>query len=41
MEPFFGTLTQFLGLRKINILGLAQANKAMQLSAIAYNMKNI
>ncbi|WP_110358600.1 transposase [Arenibacter sp. ARW7G5Y1] len=39
VEPVFGTLTQFLGQRKINTLGLSQANKAMQLSAIAYNIK--
>ncbi|PXX21388.1 transposase [Arenibacter sp. ARW7G5Y1] len=39
VEPLFGTLTQFMGQRKINTLGLSQANKAMQLSAIAYNLK--
>ncbi|MFK5879843.1 MAG: transposase [Flavobacteriaceae bacterium] len=39
VEPVFGTLTQFLGLRKINTLGLKQANKVMHLSAIAYNLK--
>jgi hypothetical protein len=39
VEPVFGTLTQFMGLRKINTIGLAQANKVMQLSAIAYNLK--
>ena len=39
VEPFFGTLTQFLGLRKINTIGIKQANKVMQLSAIAYNLK--
>ena len=39
VEPVFGTLTQFMGLRKINTIGLAQANKAMHLSAIAYNLK--
>lgn len=39
VEPVFGTLTQFMGLRKINTLGLAQANKVMHLSAIAYNLK--
>nr|WP_246067775.1 transposase [Changchengzhania lutea] len=33
------TLTQFLGLRKINTLGIKQANKVMHLSAIAYNLK--
>ncbi|MFH6605072.1 transposase [Maribacter algicola] len=37
VEPVFGTLTQFMGLRKINTIGLAQANKVMHLSAIAYN----
>ncbi|WVK13907.1 transposase [Flavivirga abyssicola] len=39
VEPVFGTLTQFLGLRKINTLGIKQANKVMHLSAIAYNLK--
>ncbi|MFD2826604.1 transposase [Leeuwenhoekiella polynyae] len=39
VEPVFGTLTQFVGLRKINTIGLKQANKCMQLSAIAYNLK--
>ena len=39
VEPVFGTLTQFLGMRKVNTLGLKQANKCMHLSAIAYNLK--
>ena len=39
VEPVFGTLTQFMGLRKINTIGLDQANKVMHLSAIAYNLK--
>jgi len=39
VEPVFGTLTQFMGLRKINTLGIKQANKVMHLSAIAYNLK--
>ena len=39
VEPVFGTLTQFMGLRKINTIGVAQANKVMHLSAIAYNLK--
>ena len=39
VEPVFGTLTQFMGLRKINTIGLRQANKCMHLSAIAYNLK--
>ena len=40
VEPVFGTLTQFMGLRKINTIGIIQANKVMHLSAVAYNIKN-
>ncbi|MEO1010730.1 MAG: transposase [Bacteroidota bacterium] len=39
VEPVFGTLTQHMGLRKMNTIGLAQANKCMHLSAMAYNLK--
>ena len=39
VEPVFGTLTQFMGLNKVNGIGIKQANKCMQLSAIAYNLK--
>ena len=39
VEPVFGTLTQFMGMRKINTIGIKQANKVMHLSAIAYNLK--
>ena len=39
VEPVFGTLTQFLGLRKINTIGIKQANKVMHMAAIAYNLK--
>lgn len=39
VEPVFGTLTQFMGLRKINTIGIGQANKVMHLAAIAYNIK--
>ena len=39
VEPVFGTLTQFRGLRKINTIGIEQANKVMHLSAVAYNLK--
>ena len=39
VEPVFGALTQFMGLRKVNTIGLKQANKCMQLAAIAYNLK--
>lgn len=39
VEPVFGTLTQFMGLRKINTIGINGANNVMHLSAIAYNLK--
>ena len=39
VEPVFGTLTQFMGLRKVNTIGIQQATKVMQLSATAYNLK--
>jgi transposase len=39
VEPVFGTLTQFMGLRKISTIGIEQANKVMHLSAMAYNLK--
>ena len=39
VEPVFGTLTQYLGMRKVNTRGLAQASKVMLMAAIAYNLK--
>lgn len=39
VEPVFGTLKEYMGLRKINTLGIKQANKVMHLAAIAYNLK--
>ncbi len=39
VEPVFGTLTQFLGMRKVNTRGIAAANKCMLMSAVAYNLK--
>lgn len=39
VEPVFDTLTQFMGMRKINTLGISQANKVMMMSAMAYNLK--
>jgi hypothetical protein len=38
VEPVFGTLTQFMGLRKINTRGISNANKCMLLAAMAYNL---
>jgi hypothetical protein len=39
VEPVFGTLTQFMGLRKVNTKGIKQAQKVMLMSAVAYNIK--
>ena len=39
VEPVFGTLTQCMGLRKINTIGIRQANKVMHMAAIGYNLK--
>ena len=39
VEPVFGTLINFLGMRKLNARGLKNANKCMIMAAIAYNLK--
>lgn len=39
VEPVFGTLTQHMGLRKVNTIGIKQANKCMLMAAVAYNLK--
>lgn len=39
VEPVFGTLTQFMGMRKVNTIGIEQANKCMMMAGIAYNLK--
>lgn len=41
VEPVFGTLTQFMGLRKINTRGISNANKVMLLAGAAYNLKKL
>lgn len=39
VEPVFGSLTQYYGLRKIGVLGHAGAQKVMLMAAIAFNLK--
>lgn len=39
VEPVFGVLTQFLGMRKVNTKGINNANKQFLMAAIAYNLK--
>jgi transposase len=41
VEPVFGTLTQFMGMRKINTIGIKQANKVMLMAGAAYNLKKM
>lgn len=47
VEPVFGSLTQFFGMRKVNTIGIKQANKVMMIAcpaldagaAMTYNLK--
>jgi hypothetical protein len=39
VEPVFGTLIEYLGMRKMNTIGIRQANKNMLMAAVDYNLK--
>lgn len=39
VEPVFGTLTEFMAMRKVNTRGISNANKGMLIAAMAYNLK--
>lgn len=39
VEPVFGTLINHMGMRKMNTIGIRQANKNMLMAAVAYNLK--
>ena len=41
VEPVFGSLINFTGMRKINTRGIESANKVMLMAAIAYNLKKL
>ncbi|MBL4704626.1 MAG: transposase [Flavobacteriales bacterium] len=41
VEPVFETLTQFMGMRKVNTNGIQQANKVMLMAGAAYNLKKL
>lgn len=41
VEPVIGSLTSFFAMRKVNTIGIEQANKCMLMSAIAYNLKKM
>ena len=39
VEPVFGTMTNYLGTRKINTIGIRQTNKIMLIPAVAYKLR--
>jgi len=39
VEPVFGVLTQYLGMRKVTTKGIHNANKQFLMAAMAYNLK--
>jgi transposase len=41
VEPVIGTLVNYLGIKKVNSRGLAQANKCLTMAAVAYNLKKM
>lgn len=41
VEPVFGSLINYTGLKRINVKGLKQANKCMLMAAAAYNLKKL
>ena len=41
VEPVFGVLTQFMGMRKVYTKGIRNANKQMLMAAAAYNLKKL
>jgi transposase len=41
VEPVFGSLINYTGLKRISTKGLKQANKCMLMAAVAYNLKKL
>lgn len=41
VEPVIGTLTNFMALRKLNTIGLIQANKCVTMAGTAFNLKKL
>jgi transposase len=41
VEPVLGTLVNYLGMRKVNTIGIKQANKCVVMAALAYNLKKL
>jgi len=41
VEPVFGSLINYYGMRKVNVKGIKQADKVMLMAATAYNIKKL
>ncbi len=41
VEPVIGSLACYFGMRKVNTIGIRQANKCILMSAVAYNLKKM
>lgn len=41
VEPVIGTLVNQLGIKRVNVKGLWQANKCLTMAAVAYNLKKM
>ena len=41
VEPVLGTLINFLGMKRVNTIGIKQAGKCMLMAALAYNLKKL
>ncbi|MGI9528026.1 MAG: transposase [Weeksellaceae bacterium] len=41
VEPVFGTLTNYLGMSKVNTRGIKQANKCMLMAGAVFNLKKL
>ena len=41
VEPIIGNLIEYLGMRKVNTIGIKLANKCMLMAGIAYNLKKL
>jgi len=41
VEPVIGNLVEYLGMRKVNTIGIKLANKCMIMAGIAYNLKKL
>jgi len=41
VEPVFGPLINFLGMKKVNTRGIAQAEKHVLMSSLCYNLKKL